>query len=343
MITELDGMWRISRRLRFEVWPAILLASLALAGCSTPKPAPAPAPPAPYVRIRNTGSNVVQLQIAARKFVPARHSGPAVWLTGVSHIGESNYFAALQTHLDAQRVVLFEGVGEHPAAGSGANADDNAIPAPSQQSSLQSSMAASLGLVFQLDSINYRNPRFHHSDLSIEELRKVFANQHPAEGKAAAGESFEGLLQAMEGDSWLETLVQLGLRFISASPKLRGLSRLALIDAIAQLQGDPAQLRGLPPSFKQLIEGLIQERNQRVMRDLRSELARAGRDSSLSVFYGAGHMPDLERRLRQELDYHRAGELWLTAFSVDLAQAGISTSERDFIHDLIRREFEQLK
>jgi len=61
----------------------------------------------PYVRIVHAESNVVQLQIAVRKFLPAGNKRPAVWLTGVSHIGETNYFAAIQKHLDAQTLVLF--------------------------------------------------------------------------------------------------------------------------------------------------------------------------------------------------------------------------------------------
>src|SRR5437899_12329227 len=90
-------------------------------GCSTvqknsPRPKPqAPVSPQPYVRIFQADSNTVQLQIALRKFMPERGRGPAVWLTGVSHLGESNYYAALQRHLDNQTLVLFEGIGEHPA------------------------------------------------------------------------------------------------------------------------------------------------------------------------------------------------------------------------------------
>src|SRR6267142_4821784 len=65
--------------------------------------------PAPYVRASTCESNVLELQIAARRFVPTRGKRPTVWLTGVSHIGSSNYFAKLQRYLDAQTLVLFEG------------------------------------------------------------------------------------------------------------------------------------------------------------------------------------------------------------------------------------------
>ncbi len=57
--------------------------------------------PEPYVRIFSGSSNEVQLQIALRKFVPAHRKQPIIWLAGVSHLGESNYYARIQEHLDA--------------------------------------------------------------------------------------------------------------------------------------------------------------------------------------------------------------------------------------------------
>src|SRR3974390_2345140 len=89
-----------------------LAACFLLVGCSSHKPNEplVVKDPEPFVRVENTDSNLIQLQIAVREFVPARGRGPAVWLTGVSHIGDSNYYAALQQHLDAQTLVLFEGI-----------------------------------------------------------------------------------------------------------------------------------------------------------------------------------------------------------------------------------------
>src|SRR5258708_1816052 len=92
----------------------ILFFSLLLAGCRSPasKGQSTLHPPEPYVRVSTAESNLIQLQIAVRQFVPLHGHGPAIWLTGVSHIGDSNYYAALQRHLDAQTLVLFEGVSE---------------------------------------------------------------------------------------------------------------------------------------------------------------------------------------------------------------------------------------
>src|SRR5216683_6244426 len=106
------------------------VASLFLAACSAPnrtkrtavnEPSPVPEP---YVRIIN-GSNTVQLQIAARKFVPAHGKLPLIWLTSVSHIGEPKYFAALQHHLDGQTLVLFEGITDSRSSRTASNLENN--------------------------------------------------------------------------------------------------------------------------------------------------------------------------------------------------------------------------
>jgi len=146
----------------------------------------------------------------------------------------------------------------------------------------------------------------------------------------------------MEGSSWLDYLLQLGLRFLGANPKLQALGRLVLIDTLGEIQGDPSQLSGLPPNLKRLLEVLLQRRNENVLAALKSELLRIPPRGSIAVFYGTGHMPDLEMRLRSELDYRPAGQVWFTAFSVDLAQAGISEAERRFIDRLVKTQLEQL-
>ena len=69
------------------------------------------AEPQPYMRVVRPDTNTLALQIALRRFVPSRGHGPDVWLAGASHLGESNYFARLQRHLEARPLVLYEGVG----------------------------------------------------------------------------------------------------------------------------------------------------------------------------------------------------------------------------------------
>ena len=307
--------------------------SLLLVSCSAPRRASSGTgnalPPEPYVRIASSDSNHVALQIAARQFLPPRRGEPVVWLTGVSHIGDSNYYAALQAHLDTQSLVLFEGVGAADA-----ETNTSAQPPPTQNpkatnsdnnsGSLQSAMAAALGLVFQLDAIDYQRPNFRNSDLSINQLRDLITSEESSSGKPGASENFEDLLSLMEGNSWFDWLIQAALRFLGASPKFQALGRLALIDLLGQIQGDPSRLEGLPPDLKQLLDVLLQRRNEKVIADLKSELPRFDRHGSIAVFFGTGHMPDLEKRLRTQLNFRPGKQLWFTAFAVDLARANVS-------------------
>lgn len=62
------------------------------------------------------------LDVAIRTFEPVSGPGPVVHLVGVVHIGDQKYYEELQEFLDAQGVVLFEGV--KPAAPVEAQGDD---------------------------------------------------------------------------------------------------------------------------------------------------------------------------------------------------------------------------
>ena len=164
----------------------VLLGALALArvACPTLSHAADTPPPRPYTRVANPDTNTVQLQIALRKFVPAQNAGPAIWLAGVMHVGEPQYYRALQHFLDAQTVVLYEGINPdarprhvHDATAAAAN---DAIPAPPQTGtnadySMQSALARCLGLVFQLEAIDYDRTNFLNSDLSILQIQRIMA------------------------------------------------------------------------------------------------------------------------------------------------------------------------
>jgi hypothetical protein len=325
-----------------------LTATLLCAACSTSSPTNSPptvetfTPPDPYVRLVNV-SNTLQLQIAARQFVAPRGRHPAIWLVGVSHIGERKYFTALQHHLNEQTLVLFEGISNSPMPASSLNSQTNAEPervesssSKEKLSSLQVSMAETLGLAFQLEAIDYTRDNFVNSDLSIQEIREIVS-------QIGAKASFESLVQMMEGGSWLDTILQVVFRFLSASPKMQALSKLALMETIGEIQGDPGQMKGLPTELKQLLEVLIDRRNEKVIADMKLELAEMKSSDSIAIFYGTGHMPDLETRLRRELKYHPAGQLWFTAFSVDKSVAGITDKEHEFIRTFIHQQFQQIQ
>jgi hypothetical protein len=322
--------------------------------------------PQPYIRLAHPDSNTIQLQIAARRFVPAAGTGPTVWLAGASHIGDPAYYRALQKHLDAQTIVLYEGVNSdtHPrhVPKPGAPADKPLPPPASAPAStppaagsetnagysMQSALATSLGLVFQLDAIDYDRTNFLNSDLSVLQIQRLLLND-PGAPAAAPGEkgrsspTFDALLQIMDGSSFIGSIAKWAVQSIGADPKMQATTKFMLIEALGGMKGDFSQLRGLPPDVQNLLKILVQARNQNVLDDLKAESAAIPRSGSIAIFYGTGHMPDLEKRLTGEFHYRPDGDLWFTAFSVDLRQTGLSLVEIEWTRALIKSQLDQLQ
>jgi hypothetical protein len=243
-------------------------------------------------------------------------------------------------------LVLFEGVGERSQDFKGGKSNADAADASElneapSKGGLQSSLATSLGLVFQLDTIDYDRPNFRHSDLSIREIRELLAEPRGSGGGDAASD-FDNLLSMMQGDSFMNVVMQFGLGILASSPKLQAMSKVTLIELIAEMGGDPSRLGALSPELKQLLEVLIAKRNQLVITDLKSALKEVGPKGSVSIFYGTGHMNEMETRLRKELHYEPAGDMWFSAITVNLQQAGISPSELEFIRGFIKTQMGQL-
>ena len=74
--------------------------------------APAIAQPEPYLRVTESDDgSTMSLDVASRMFEPIDGDGPRIVLVGAAHIGDDVFYRRLQYLLDAQDVVLFEGVG----------------------------------------------------------------------------------------------------------------------------------------------------------------------------------------------------------------------------------------
>jgi len=331
---------------------------LAAAGCATP-PQSTSLPPGPYMRVARPDDETIALQIALRKFNPTRRDGPVIWLSAASHLGDSNYYATLQAHLDTQGLVLFEGVKDETEnqdaiktriAASARRAEKHRAAAESDggpSSSLQTSMAESLGLLFQLEAIDYERSHFRNSDLSVQQIQRLMAGGEASRpsprGKASrrnaneeGNQEFQRLLEMMDGSSIMGAVLNLGLKIIGSSPKLQALTRLVMIETLGQLRGDITQMKGLPPEMKELITVLIQERNKAVLADLGGAMKQRPPPRSISIFYGAGHMDDMERRLRRDYKYTCQEVRWLTAFAVNTHESGLTSIEQDLVHQLVK-------
>ena len=59
---------------------------------------------------------------------------------------------------------------------------------------------------------------------------------------------------------------------------------------------------------------IIDHRNAKCMKVLEREIADGKRN--IAIFYGAGHLPDMQRRLINDFEMKRGGQIWLEAWSL---------------------------
>jgi hypothetical protein len=213
-------------------------------------------------------------------------------------------------------------------------------------SSLQSTLAASLGLAFQLEAIDYERNHFKNSDMSIADIQRLMVRtieEGGLEDTARTNPEFLALMAAMEGSSWVGAVLHIGVKLLGTSPKLQAMTRLLLIEILGSIQGDMSQMQGMPPDIQELLRVLIQSRNQVVLEDAKRSIAQARPGSSIAIFYGAAHMDDLERRLLAEMNYRHGGETWLDAITVQPRLSGLSELEIMTVRSLVKWQMETLR
>ncbi|GJQ28211.1 MAG: hypothetical protein HBSAPP03_00950 [Phycisphaerae bacterium] len=367
--------------------------------------APAQAQEAAYVRAVDAhDGNSRQLQVAVRTFAPKDGAGPLVQMVGVVHIGDKAYYDQLQQYLDAQTIVLYEGVKPAGAGDTQGTDEDKAKITTARQRMLailiarhrrehkqlpesieactaglagtlgriaaaavndawgrpmrydvvttaegskfeiesygsdgvaggeghaadlrfsaqkpltrrevsaagegiQTQLAEALGLVFQLSAIDYTRPSWKNSDLSVDEVEARL------EAKGAGGEA---LFQMLDGSSAMAMMGGAVLKMIGSSPEMSFMAKMMLVEA---LPASDDMTKAAGAEMGALMEVIIVDRNAAVLADLKAALAEHPQAESIALFYGAGHLPDLERRLEADFGYAYKESRWFTAIDVDL-------------------------
>ncbi|MEM8548393.1 MAG: hypothetical protein AAGF46_09555 [Pseudomonadota bacterium] len=288
-------------------WIPLVLIALALA---SPRTAAAEtgstrAAARDFVRISSDSAKIpLHLQVAVTRYAK-RINGQAITvdLVGVVHVGDASYYETLNQQFDQYDRVLYEMVApEGATVQPGANHDG-------LLSRMQLAMTEGLDLSFQLDEIDYTASNFVHADLSPEEfsesLMKGLESPLVAAWQVMAftiRETARGQLQASPEQQIKD------LRLASEDRmKVMFARELAGIDQAPNLFGNDET------------STLIGARNARAIAVLEREIASGARH--LAIFYGAAHMPDLQRRLLEELEFAYDRTEWRNAWLLQQALA----------------------
>jgi hypothetical protein len=176
------------------------------------------------------------------------------------------------------------------------------------EKNVQQELADALGLEFQLDSLSYESQNWFCSDLTMGEVEAKLIEQ----GADAS------LLEAITGESFSAQIATGMMKLIPMLDSLTGggikeTAKLLMIE-ILSMAGSDQMLEGIQPELAQVI---IVDRNTELLRDLAATIGIAEDLSTIGVLYGAGHMPDLSKRLHAEFGYAPVEDRWFESMAVD--------------------------
>lgn len=293
-------------RLLFAVSVVLLLVGKAYAQETLTKPAPkqtdATDDETVYVQVDKKGGKPRAMQTAIVQYVGkpgTEFAGKIVDLFGVVHIGQQEYYDDIDRRLATYDVVLYELV-----APDGTRIRPEDLEARrGLLASMQTGMKDILNLEYQLEQIDYLAENFRHADMSPTEF---------TEDMAKRGDNAWKMIARMAGASIAAQSKRggdIGILFAMMSDDRSMMMKRAMAGQLVDME---AVTTGMQDENGE--ETLIKGRNGKAMTILREELS--GGKQTASVFYGAGHLPDMAERLENEFDMVPVKTTWLDAWDL---------------------------
>ncbi len=224
-------------------------------------------------------------------------------LVGAVHIGDRAYYRELNRRFRQYDALLYELVapeGTYVPRGHGTS-NSNPLGA------MQNAMKNMLEVEHQLEQVDYTRPNFVHADLSPQEFMQSMKRRD---------ESFMKMYFRMLG----QALAQQSQQSVQGeSADLDFFSALFAKDRARQLKIAMAKQFGSMEAFLAGMSGpegstLITERNKRALQVLRQQMDAGKR--KLAIFYGAGHLTDMQQQLMEQFDFVPVKTTWIDAWDL---------------------------
>ncbi|MCS1410314.1 MAG: hypothetical protein M2R45_03506 [Verrucomicrobia subdivision 3 bacterium] len=253
-----------------------------------------------FLRFVKTGSGEGHVDTAIATYRMA--NGIEIALIGALHIADKEYFDTLNKRFRNYDVVLYEMIKDKRVRSDRMGRSTHFV------SQMQMMMKNVLALEFQLEAVDYGQPNFVHADMDTKTFAKL---------QRQKGENFFTLM--------LQSLLQ--ERRMQLSGQSKPLSPFELLSAFSskdsayslkwlfaqQLDQIEMMISGIDQGMDGKGSVIVSERNKVAMAVLDQQLRQ--RKRKLAIFYGAGHMPDLEQRLLAR-GFRKVRHEWLTAWNL---------------------------
>jgi hypothetical protein len=170
---------------------------------------------------------------------------------------------------------------------------------------IQAKLAKALGLEFQLAAMDYSREKWRNSDMTVDELQDRLTEE---------GLSGGALFSMLDGSSLMSKMLGAALGVIGQSPEMSFFFKAMVVETLAHAEELMEAQAQMGKGMGEFMRVLIEDRNAVVFRDLEGALKDG--HGSIALFYGAGHLVDMEERL-VAMGYAPTGTVWKDAVVVD--------------------------
>lgn len=254
-----------------------------------------------YVRVvRDKEAKKGSLDTAVRKFVG--ENGVCVDLVGAIHVAEKSYYKELNKLFEDYDVVLYEVVAEE-----GTRPEPEEDKSPSSVIGFaQFQFANLLGLVHQLEHIDYKKENMVHADLSPKEFAEAMKARN--DGFAAWYFREVGFSMARKNPNASDSDESKIILALFKKNRKRALKD-ALADQFASMDSEQA-MKGTSDGTS-----IITDRNNRVLEKLK-EILKDDSKKKIAIFYGAAHLPEFSEKLQSDFNLKPQDDktLWIEAW-----------------------------
>jgi hypothetical protein len=263
---------------------------------------------------RDDQQSPIALETAIVRYRSCDASEPwTVDLVAALHIAEKSYYEQLNHEFASYDAILYELVAS----------EDSQTPQPGAPTGnhpltlVQNGMKDMLGLEYQLKAIDYTCKNMVHADMSPDEF--VRSMEQKGETPVSMFSRMVGYGIARQNQS--SDAMSSGQLLFALFDKNRALAlKRIMAEQINDGDGSLTALEG--PNGSTLISG----RNKVALKVLQEQVAQGKR--RLAVFYGAGHMPDMQKQLNELCQVELVETRWLPAWDLKTSPKNTKSKEQ---------------
>lgn len=288
--------------------------------CATASPLLAQEESSKFLRFVETGPQTGRVETAVTSYQTA--AGVQVDLVAAIHVADKTYYQTLNQRFSAYDAVLYEMIKIKKPRPS--TAKTRPIPPTNRTNpaaknprlagqilaaQMQKAMQSILQLQSQVEEIDYSPANFIHADMDAVTFARLQNQKKENFLTLMLQSALQERRMQLSGQAHTPSLAEI-FRVFSSGDSAHSLKWLFA----RQLDQVELMLSGIDQGLDGKGSVIISQRNQ-VALDVLDQQLRQPQKRNIAIFYGAGHMPDLEKHLRKR-GFRKTKHQWIPAWNL---------------------------